>query len=132
DCPVGFLTSTVMAPLVLPSYWTMRINSGLVLPCSPGSLSNPVAAAAMVERTMTRPNAAKQNANRKRFIFMGHLRPRFDAPSARRIWGGAARATTYLPDRRPMRSIVAASIMAAALAAGCAATVTADAYGPDL
>jgi len=31
-----------------------------------------------------------------------------------------------------MRSIVAASIMAAALAAGCAATVTADAYGPDL
>src|SRR5206468_8478957 len=31
-----------------------------------------------------------------------------------------------------MRSIVAASILAAALAAGCAATVATDAYGPDL
>jgi hypothetical protein len=31
-----------------------------------------------------------------------------------------------------MRSIVAASFLAAALAAGCAATVSADAYGPDL
>jgi len=31
-----------------------------------------------------------------------------------------------------MRSIVAASLMAAALATGCAATVATDAYGPDL
>src|SRR3954468_423894 len=31
-----------------------------------------------------------------------------------------------------MRSILAASMLAAALAAGCAATVATDAYGPDL
>src|SRR5262245_9253083 len=68
---VGFLTSIVIAPLLLPRYFTTRINSGLVLPCAPGSFSKEPAACAAPGCERTRPKAAKQNANRRRF--MGHL-----------------------------------------------------------
>jgi hypothetical protein len=60
------------------------MSSGLVLPCSPGSLSNDGAAEA--GRRVARPNAAKKNANSVRVRIMGHLRLRFDAPCPRKIW----------------------------------------------
>ena len=65
-----------MAPLVLPSYWTMRIKSGLVLPCSPGSLSNAGGGGGGTQNDETERGEAECEQNRMRF--MGNLRPGFD------------------------------------------------------
>src|SRR4051812_13361391 len=99
-----------MAPLVLPSYWTMRISRGLVLPCSPGSLSNDGVAKA--GRRRTRPNVATQKAERERV--MGYLRSRFDAPPARRIYRRARVALVRERLRfQAMRSSIPATFLLA-------------------